>query len=185
MIKMSKCKYIYLIVGKSGVGKTSVINELCQRYGLSEVISYTTRHRRLKEGNTHIFVDKQAFESIKDNLVAFTEFDGNLYGVDAQAIEDNDLYSIDIKGINFFKSHYTGNKPFKIILIDAPEDVCHMRMITRGDSHIAIAKRLANDKIAFKDVEKIADYIVENDYFNSCVKSIYDYICENERGNKV
>ena len=185
MIKTSKCKAIYLIVGKSGVGKTSVINELHKRYGLSEVISYTTRPRRPKEENTHIFTDKKTFESIKDNMVAFTEFDGNLYGVDAQSVEDNDLYAIDLQGINFFKSHYTGNKPFKIILIDAPEDVCHMRMITRGDSHIAIAKRLANDKIAFKDADKIADYIVENDYFNSCVKSIYDYICENERGNKV
>ena len=181
MIKTSKCRYIYLIIGKSGVGKTSVIHELCKRYNLSEVISYTTRKRRLNEGNTHIFIDKRTFESMKDNLVAFTEFDDNFYGVDAQSIEDNDLYAIDLQGINFFKKNYKGNKPFKVILIDAPESVCHMRMIERGDSHIAIAKRLANDKEAFKNANEIADYIVKNDFFDSCVKNIYNYIYNTER----
>jgi guanylate kinase len=119
---------------------------------------------------------------MRKNLVAFTEFDDNFYGVDAQSIEDNDLYAIDLQGINFFKKNYKGNKPFKVILIDSPESVCHMRMIERGDSHIAIAKRLANDKEAFKDANDIADYIVENDFFDSCVKDVYDYImkCENE-----
>lgn len=178
---MSKCKYIYLIVGKSGVGKTSVIDELCKRYGLSEVISYTTRSRRLKEGNTHIFIDKKTFESIKDNLVAFTEFDGNLYGVDAQAIEDNDLYSIDLQGINFFRKNYKGSKPFKVILIDAPEDVCHMRMIERGDKPLDIARRLANDKQEFYGAEKLADYIITNYNLNKCVKDIWNYIQACER----
>jgi len=175
-----KTKYLYLIVGKSGAGKSSVVKALCDRYRFTEVISFTDRKRRLNEGNTHIFTDTKTIESMKNDLVAFTSFSGNLYGVDINAIEQNDLYTIDLNGIKFFHSHYKGNKPYKIIYINTPESDCHMRMITRGDSHIDIAKRLANDKTAFKDADKIADYIVKNDFFGTCVDNIYKYICKCE-----
>ena len=41
-------KNIYLIVGPSGSGKSSVARELTQRYGLKEVWSYTERSLPLR-----------------------------------------------------------------------------------------------------------------------------------------
>lgn len=146
------------------------------------MISYTTRKRRPNEGNTHIFTDIKTFNLIKSDLVAFTSFSGNFYGVDSKAIDDNDLYTIDLNGIDYFEKHYNGKKMFKIVYIDTAESECHMRMIMRGDSHIEIAKRLAYDKKAFENADKIADFVVKNDSFDSCVKSIYQYIMKCENG---
>ena len=39
-------KNIYCIVGESGAGKSRVVEELCKRYGLTELCSYTTRKPR-------------------------------------------------------------------------------------------------------------------------------------------
>lgn len=174
-------KNIYLIMGQSGVGKTTIVHELCKRYGLSEVISYTTRPRRTGEGNTHIFVNKAVFDSIRNELVAYTKFSGNEYGVPAAAIEINDLYVIDPAGIRFFKKAYKGNKQHQVIFITAPEDYCHMRMIERGDKPLDIARRLANDKQEFYGAEKLADYIITNYNLNKCVKDIWNYIQACER----
>jgi guanylate kinase len=46
---------IYLIVGRSGFGKDTVVDCLCERYGYKRIISYTTRPRR-NEQDKHIFV---------------------------------------------------------------------------------------------------------------------------------
>ncbi len=180
-MEMIKIRNIYLLVGPSGVGKTTVAHELCKRYGLSEVISYTTRKRRHGEGNTHIFVNQREFDAIRNELVAYTKFDSCEYGVPSSSIEENDLYVIDPAGIRFFKKAYKGNKQHQVIFITAPEDYCHMRMIERGDKPLDIARRLANDKQEFYGAEKLADYIITNYNLNKCVKDIWNYIQACER----
>lgn len=180
-MEMIRIKNIYLIVGPSGVGKTTVVHELCKRYGLSEVISYTTRKRRNGEGNTHIFTNQKGFDTIRKELVAYTKYDGYEYGVPSTAIETNDLYVIDPAGIKFFEKAYQGNKQYKIIFITVDEDYRHMRMLERGDKSLDIARRLANDKQEFYGAEKLADYIITNYNLNKCVKDIWNYIQACER----
>ena len=45
-VLMRENKYIILIVGKSGSGKSTICDRLEQEYGLNQVKSYTTRPRR-------------------------------------------------------------------------------------------------------------------------------------------
>ena len=64
---------LYLIVGKSGSGKDTVINKVCELFNYTKVISYTTRPMRTPDENTHIFVTDKDFNMAKD-IVAYTRF---------------------------------------------------------------------------------------------------------------
>jgi len=172
---------LYIISGKSGSGKDHVVDRLCTDYNFKKVISYTTRPRRKHEENTHIFVNKKTFSTLTKDLVAYTYFNDNEYGATNQQVNECDIYILDKKGIEYFKEHYKG-KPFKIIYLDVPQDVCRLRMLKRGDSHEEVNKRIENDKIEFQGIEKLADIIIPNRYFNSCVYDIREYMlnCEKE-----
>lgn len=82
---------MYLIVGESGGGK----NYFCERLGLVNVPSYTTRAMRPGEvnGREHVFVKTADWERLKrssrfrKNVAAWTEFHGNFYWTLAADIE--------------------------------------------------------------------------------------------------
>jgi len=183
MIK-TNLKNFYIFCGRSGSGKDKVINTLCKKYGFRKVVSYTTRPRRQEEEkvNTHIFVNQQGFDSIRGQLIAYTFFNGFEYGGTQEQVEHSDFYTLDVNGIKYFKEHYTGTKPFKIIYLDVEPEICKVRMFNRGDPPMQVSLRVANDIKAFKEAPDLADVIIPNDFFDSCVKDVYDYImkCENE-----
>mgnify|MGYP000801673411 CR=1 FL=1 len=56
-------KNIYLIVGPSGSGKSSVARELEKRYGFGEIQSYTERPRRYPDEPGHTFVTPEEFDA--------------------------------------------------------------------------------------------------------------------------
>lgn len=179
---MSVFKNFYIMAGKSGSGKDSISDVLCKEYGLKKVISYTTRPKRKNEDNTHIFVSKATFDTFRNDLVAYTLFNGNEYGATHQQVGECDLYILDKKGIEYFIDSYKGDKTFKIIYINVDESDCKARMLMRGDNKHDILKRVENDRIEFEGVEKYADFIAVNDNFNDCVENIWKYIqkCESE-----
>ena len=146
-------KYLYLVVGRSGAGKTATVKELCQLHNLTEVISYTTRPRRKNEGNTHVFVNQLEFEMIRSDISGYTFFNGYEYASTNQQLCCSDLYVIDPKGIKYFKTkyRYSDSRPYKIIYIDVDKSDCKARMLMRGDSPKDIEKRSANDDVEFKN----------------------------------
>ena len=98
-------KNIYLIVGCSGSGKTTITEQLEQKYGLKSIQSYTTRKPRYDGESGHTFVSDEEFDKLTD-MVAYTEFAGNRYCAIAEQVENNDLYIIDPKGVDFFMKSY-------------------------------------------------------------------------------
>ena len=62
---------IYLIVGRSGSGKTTIAEELERKYGLKSIQSYTTRPKRSDNETGHIFVSDEEFDKLTD-MVAYT-----------------------------------------------------------------------------------------------------------------
>ena len=54
---MGNC--IFLIVGCSGSGKTTITEQLEQKYGLKAIQSYTTRQPRYDGETGHIFVSDE------------------------------------------------------------------------------------------------------------------------------
>ena len=186
-------KYIFLIVGCSGSGKTTITEQLEQRYGLKSIQSYTTRQPRYDGETGHIFVSNEEFDKLTD-MVGYTEFVANRYCATAEQVENNDLYVIDPKGIDFFMKSYKGNKIPKVIFISSDLTTRYERMVERAEIKgstyteavdIALG-RIKNDVNEFYDYihnRASIDYIVnnnQNDNLNNVVNKIYEYICSCE-----
>lgn len=154
------------MVGHSGVGKTSVVNKLCEDYGLKSIESYTTRRPRYEGEKGHIFISEREFDELTD-IIASTNFDNHRYCATKDQIDNNDLYVVDLSGVETFKERYNGNKKPIVLYLTADESVLEERMKNRGDSDELVEQRLAHDKIAFanyKDVFKGMEfYIIDCD----------------------
>ena len=190
---MGNC--IFLIVGCSGSGKTTITEQLEQKYGLKSIQSYTTRKPRYEGETGHIFISDEEFDKITD-MVAYTEFDSKRYCATAEQVENNDLYIIDPKGVDFFMKAYKGSKTPKIIFISSNLTTRYERMVgraeTKGKSHQEAIEsslaRIANDAGEFYDYiqgQAWIDYVCKNnsnDKLEDVVDKIFDYIssCESE-----
>ena len=64
-------KNIFLIMGASGSGKTTITEQLEQRYGLTSIQSYTTRAARYVGEKGHIFVSDEEFDK---HIASCTDF---------------------------------------------------------------------------------------------------------------
>jgi len=159
---------IVLVVGKSGSGKTTIVEKLEKDYGYKSISSYTTRKKRSEDEYGHIFITRKEFDELTD-LVAYTEYNGNFYGATSQQVDENDLYVINPDGVEFFKREYKGDKKIIIVYIvtstNNAEDFSNRyeRMVARGDSYEEASHRVAMDNVEFRGFEQCADYIYVND----------------------
>ena len=169
---------ILLLVGESGVGKTTVANKLQSDYGLKQLYSYTTRPPRYEGETGHVFVSDEEFDKLTD-IVGYTEFDGHRYCATADQVDSSDIYVIDPAGVDYFRDKYHGNKKVCVVKISVSHTECYRRMVERGDSDVDAFRRLAHDKIAFDNVR--ADKYVLNYDLDHCVKFIFDIF---EKENK-
>lgn len=174
-----KFKNIYLFVGASGSGKTTIVERLEKQYGLKSIQSYTTRKPRYEGEKGHIFITKKEFSELKD-ICAYTVFNGNQYGATSAQVNTHELYVIDPKGIEFFKNNYVGNKNWFVIYLNVPIDIRCNRMVKRGDSESKIIERLVNDYKEFYMADVLADIVIENYNLESTIDHIWQFIQEKE-----
>lgn len=166
---------IYLIVGRSGSGKDTVVDYLCKHYGYKRIVSYTTRPPR-NARDKHIFVTDEEFDRLK-NIVAYTEYNGYRYCATAEQVEDADLYIIDPAGVEYFKKHYKGRKGVRVIGLECDLLFAFNRMRKRGDSLDEASERVRNDNETFKNYSMLCDYIVNaNLNINVVANQIQKYI---------
>ena len=144
-------KQIILLMGKSGTGKTTVANVMGAKYGFKTVESYTTRPKRYEGETGHIFVTDDEYELMKDDMCAYTEFDGYKYWATNSQVNKSDIYIIDPAGVKYFYKKYKGDKNIISVELAACSRVRYERMRGRGDSIIKALKRLWHDKKAFRN----------------------------------
>lgn len=114
------------------------------------------------------------------NAVAHTHYNEYDYWVTQAQLDKSDLYIIDPSGIDYFKEHYKGERPFKIINLYVDEQERINRMKSRGDNDENIKQRVFYDKSAFKNIQ--ADIKIENYILQDCIKNICNYILSQEKG---
>lgn len=139
-------KPLILFVGQSGSGKTTIANYLETTKGYKQVQSYTTRKPRYEGEVGHTFVTKEEFDSL-GNLVAYTRYNGNEYGVTAEMVDESDIYVIDVPGVRTLLEKYP-NKNRQIFILYFMSTVATRidRMVERGDCDSAIISRLHTDE---------------------------------------
>lgn len=136
---------LILLVGQSGCGKTTIANYLEFIKEYKQVQSYTTRAPRCEGEIGHTFVTVEEFDNL-GAMVAYTEYNGNKYGVTADMIDKCQLYVIDVPGVKTLIENYQTNRQIIILYFKSTVATRIDRMIDRGDSDSAILSRLHTDE---------------------------------------
>ena len=136
---------LYLFIGKSASGKTSVANFLERKYGYKQVNSYTTRPPRYDGEIGHVFVTEEEFKGLTD-VVAYTFYNNNHYGTTAEQLDQCSIYVVDVPGVETLLQKYKTNRPICIIYFDATVYTRINRMLDRHDSDMSIISRLLQDE---------------------------------------
>lgn len=139
-------KPLYLFVGKSSSGKTTVANRLEETYGYKQISSYTTRPPRYDGEIGHVFVNDEEFDNLGE-LAAYTLYNGYRYGTTFEQLNEADIYVVDIPGVETLLDKLKeDNRPITIFYFDASAYHRILRMIDRGDSDTMIISRLLQDE---------------------------------------
>ena len=123
--------------------------------------------------------------------ITFDKYD---ISITAGQVENNDLYIIDPKGVDFFMESYKGSKIPKVIFISSDMTTRYERMKSRAeendceymDAVKSSLERITNDVVDFYDYihgQTQIDYTCKNnadDKLEDVVDRIYKYICSCE-----
>ena len=167
-------KRIYLIMGESGCGKTK-LSSILEKVGFDVLKSYTSRPRRFADEGGHIFITPEEVDNYRNDIVAYTKFDGYEYFSTKKQIYESDIYIIDPDGIRFLKNYFKDAADIKIVTIYLKVSPIRRiyRMLKRGDK-LKIIKRLFNDFKKFKHKEY--DYVIENKNIMKAVQKFKDIV---------
>lgn len=136
---------LYLFVGKSASGKSTLANVLESQYGYKQVWSYTTRPKRCEDEKYHVFISDEEFDKLGE-LAAYTEYNGKRYGTTWEQLDQCSIYVIDIPGVETLLSKMGDrNRSICIIYFDAAVSTRIIRMVGRDASDHDIISRLLVD----------------------------------------
>lgn len=152
---------ILVILGGTCSGKTTFAS-LCEKYGFPRVITNTTRSRRVDDlENSYNFLSVEEFEYriLKGNMIEYTKYNGNYYGLSKDSITKNCCVVLDPRGYYSLKREY-GDLVYGIYL-DIPYNVRLERGISRGDDLETLKSRLSGDEKLFDSrLKDSVNYII-------------------------
>lgn len=158
---------LLLLVGKTGSGKSALIKKLCERTGMKQLISQTTRPRRNDNDNDHVFVSVDDYRQAKENgnIVAETEIAGNYYYATKEQLYNADLYTIDPQGRDILLSMNLPNIRFVTVYMSCPDELREQRAIEqRGDNKQTYRVRDFSERQQFRKfvTDEKWDYSIKN-----------------------
>ena len=173
-------RYALVLIGPSGVGKTSVANcLLAGNHGFSLVHSGTTRPKR-GDGNDgeYIYYTREEFlqKIERGEVLEHTEFGGNLYGTPVDEV--NQFFAegkipLLVLDMNGAESLYNGSFDFKPVILYIYEDIktIEQRLVKRerenpsGKGMDVVLRRLEHNKRDYRhlrEVKHIFDAYIKN-----------------------
>ena len=154
------------VMAESAAGKDRLVSEICNRNNYTQLISYTTRPRRVNEGDTHIFVDEDSYQHMKANndIAAYTYINGNHYWSTVDQLYQCDFYVIDPLGVESLKALNLPNLRIVTVYINVPEEIRKERAKLRGDDMIVYRSRCISEREQFRNMKKNMDveWVISN-----------------------
>jgi len=158
---MDKEHVLICLMGRTASGKDTLANKLCERTGLRQIISYTTRERRVNEGDTHIFISDEEYKTLEDSgrIAAFTQIGTYKYCCTIDQLYENDIYVIDPVGVLHLRELDLPNLRLVTVYVNTPDDVRKDRALSkRGDDRLTFMKREMAERDQFRAMLRNADF---------------------------
>lgn len=171
---------IIVISGPSGVGKGTIIQQLCKRIAAELSVSHTTRYMREgeKDGVHYHFVTVEEFRRLEDagQMIESAEFSGNYYGTSCAAVDDvrhkglDVILDIEYKGAANVRRIYP--EAVEIFILPPSLETLEQRLRGRGTEPEAVIQRRLNR--AKEDLAHAVefDYLVVNHTVAQAVEDI-------------
>ena len=157
---------VLLVVGKTGSGKSSLIKRICERTGLRELCSYTTRAKRSDTDNDHIFVGVDDYARAKENgeIAIDGEVAGNYYYSTIEQLYTADLYTINPEALERLLDMDLPNIRFVTVYISCPDNIREERAMKRGDDKHKYRVRDFSERQEFRKfvAEEKWNYAISN-----------------------
>lgn len=142
-----------VVSGPSGVGKTTLVNMLCERNTyIKKVVTTTTRKMRGLEtdGIDYHFIIPEQFQALIERkyMLEYAMVHGDLYGTQLQHVYEiidmgfRPILILDVIGHKTVKERY-GDSVLSIFIEPPSIDVLRERLEMRGDSAESIGRRLS------------------------------------------
>lgn len=161
---------MFVILGESGSGKSTVINMLVEDCGLRNIVMYTTRPMRKNEmqDKDYHFVDDNTFSTMmKSNMfAAYSYYNGWGYGVanDDCNLAANGVVAVTPHGLRQLRNVLGGDK-IKSIYLSVSRRERLVRLLNRGDDVDEAYRRNLSEVGQYDGVEEESDYCVKSDNF--------------------
>jgi len=176
---------LIVVAGPSGVGKSSIIDEVIARTNSRFSVSATTKPPRAGEvdGVDYHFVSPETFQdAIADNLlIEWAEYAGHLYGTMVSEVEPsltggtNVVLNIEIEGAKQVRKAY----PRGIFIFINPPSLQELRarLERRGDlSSQDIDRRFSVAEREMAEAPEVFDHIVVNDDLDDAITQVLDIL---------
>ncbi len=180
---------LVVITGPSGVGKSTIRQEVVGRTGAVYSVSATTRSPRVGEvdGRDYYFVDRSTFEQMiaDDELLEWADVFGRLYGTPAepvkQAVERGEtvILEIDVQG----GLQVRPKMPEATFILVLPPSEAELARRLRGrasEDEAAAARRLAAATKEIETAERSGAYKhkVVNDDLQQAIELVVEIVNE-------
>jgi guanylate kinase len=190
-------KSLILVVGPSGVGKSTIVNAIVAKLpDLFEIcVSTTTRDPRSGEvdGVDYWYRTQEFFQNLIDTngLLEHIEYLGNQYGLEqgivGQVIDERQKHAlliVETEGAEQIKARYDG--PIITIFLMAPDlQELQSRMSGRGEDGAAVSKRMMTVDSRFYSHAHKYDYVLINNVVDVTVSQVINIVRQDELRERV
>ena len=176
---------LYVIVGQTLSGKSTLVRDIVTVTGMKQVITYTTRPIREgeRDGIDYHFItseemDKPEFFGRRDFYTVYREepYSYAMNKDDVFPFEDK-IVILDPAGVRAVKDEI-GHNNVTVVYINAPIDLLIKRGKLRGDSEEEVQRRLHVDRDSFISAKYFADIVLD-----PTKQDMLSYMYEELRGN--
>ena len=181
------------LLGRTCVGKDTILKQLISNLGYKPVVTYTTRPMRNGEvdGVDYHFIDKSQFRRMKiqgffAETTSYNVATGDTwyYGTLLKDLNDDSIIILNPEGLKTLKQ----NKDLNIVsfLITAKEETLRERLSKRGDKPEEAERRLKADRKDFADISELVDFSFSNDLgigvneLSALIHTTYSHVNDNK-----